>query len=345
MATMDLATLTQWITPAALEHGAHLPQHLMLTLGISRSAALARLRKLVDLQWLLREGKGRQATWHPGPLRQVVQRYSLAGLNEDLPWRRDFAPCFDLPPQVRRMAQHAFTELLNNAVDHSGGTLVTVSMRQTATQVQLRVADDGCGLFDRLADSFELYDPPLAMLELSKGKLSSSADRHSGHGLFFTSRLADVFDLHANASAFQSCAWDSRPWRARQPTQREGTAVYLAILLDTRRTLDAVLLAHSQDNAGYDFSRTRVPLHLIGGGSARNDGVLASRADARRAALRLQSFRQAELDFAGIGEVGHGFADELFRVIARANPQVQLQALHMNARVAAMINSVRSLSV
>jgi anti-sigma regulatory factor (Ser/Thr protein kinase) len=36
------------------------------------------------------------------------------------------------------------------------------------------------------------------MLELSKGKLTSEPDRHNGRGLFFTSRLADVFDLHAN---------------------------------------------------------------------------------------------------------------------------------------------------
>jgi signal transduction histidine kinase len=46
------------------------------------------------------------------------------------------------------MAQHAFTELLNNAIDHSGGTQVTVSMRQTPLHLQLLVSDDGCGLFD-----------------------------------------------------------------------------------------------------------------------------------------------------------------------------------------------------
>ena len=50
----------------------------------------------------------------------------------------------------------------------------------------------------------------IAMLELSKGKLTSAPDRHSGRGLFFTSRLADVFDLHANATAFQYRGWDRR---------------------------------------------------------------------------------------------------------------------------------------
>ena len=137
-------------------------------------------------QWLQRDGMRRDAAYRPGPLRQVVQRYPLAGLQEDLPWQRDFAPCFDLPPNVARMAQHAFTELLNNAIDHSGGTQVTVSVRQTALHLQLLVSDDGVGVFERIQQNFDIADPTLAMLELSKGKLTSAPDRHSGHGLFFS---------------------------------------------------------------------------------------------------------------------------------------------------------------
>ena len=202
MARIDIAPLTQWITTAAVEHGDALPAHLMQRLQISRRRAGMLLNKLVALQWLTSSGTPRKPQHRPGPLRQVVKRYTLDGLQEDLPWRRDFAPCFDLPPEVARMAKHAFTELLNNAVDHSGGSAVTVSMRQTPLQLQLLVSDDGCGLFDRIAQSFAIDDPQLAMLELGKGKLTSAPDQHSGHGLFFTSRLADVFDIHANATAF-----------------------------------------------------------------------------------------------------------------------------------------------
>ena len=335
MARIELAPLTQWITAAALQHGDDLPAALMARLQISRRRASGLLRKLVAMQWLLAAGTPRRPRYSPGALRQVVQRYELAGLQEDLPWRRDFAPNFTLPPAVLRMAQHAFTELLNNAIDHSGGSQVTVSMRQTPLQLQLLVSDDGCGLFERIAQSFAIDDPQLAMLELSKGKLTSAPDRHSGHGLFFSSRLADVFDIHANAAAFQCRSWEKRPWRSGRPAARQGTSIYLAIQLDTTRTLDAVLRAHSLEDS-YCFDRTEVPLHLLGG-EAR---TLASRADARRVAARLGGFRRAELSFDGVEDIGHGFADELFRVFQRDNPGLLLVPVAMNGRVQTMVASV-----
>lgn len=339
MKSRDLAAVTSWITAAAAESGAQLPARVVERLGISRRAALALLRRLEAAQWLVHEGSPRRRSWRPGALRQVVQRYALAGLQEDLPWSRDFAPHFALPPAVARMARHAFTELINNAVDHSGGTQVTVSMRQTPLQLQLLVSDDGCGLFERIAGAHAIDDPTLAMLELSKGKLSSQPDRHSGRGLFFTSRLADVFDLHANASAFQYRGWDHRSWHRSRPMARQGTSVYFAIALDTARTLDAVLRAHSLDGDGYGFDRTVVPLRLL---VDVDGGALESRAQARRVASRLHQFRRAELDFSGIGELGHGFADELFRVAAQDHPALQMVPVGAAPRVTAMIDSVRA---
>ncbi len=339
MARIPLAPLTQWITQAALQHGHALPAELMARLGIGRRSAGRLLHKLVAAQWLLREGSPRRPRYRPGPLRQVVQRYALAGLQEDVPWRRDFAPCFELPREVRRMAQHAFTELLNNAIDHSGGRAVTVSMRQTPLQLQLLVSDDGVGLFGRIAQAFAIDEPALAMLELAKGKLTTCPGRHRGHGLFFTSRLADVFDIHANAAAFQRRSWEPHGWHSGRPVGPHGTTIYLAISLDTTRTLDAVLRAHGVGGESYAFERTVVPLHLAGT-AGEPSPALASRAEARRVAAGLTQFRQAELDFAGIAEIGHGFADELFRVFGRSHPALTLVPTGMTPRVAAMVASV-----
>lgn len=341
MARIDIVPLTQWITRAAAEHGNDLPAHLMQRLQISRRQASLALNKLVALQWLQSQGTPRKPQYQPGALRQVVQRYALQGLQEDLPWRRDFAPCFDLPPAVLQMAQHAFTELLNNAIDHSGGQNVTVSVRQTPLQLQLLVSDDGCGLFRRIAESFDIADPALAMLELSKGKLTSAPDQHSGHGLFFTSRLADVFDIHANSSAWQRRAWERSAWRqgkAGAVSTRPGTSIYLAISLDTPRTLDGLLQAHSASGSSYDFGRTAVDLQLM----APMGAMLASRADAKRAVQRLGQFRHADLDFTGISAIGHGFADELFRVFLREHPGLDLHPVGMAPQVAAMVASVRA---
>ena len=338
MARIQIAPLTPWITEAAVLHGSELHAHLMQRLNISRRRAGTLLHKLVQAQWLTSLGTPRKPIYRPGPLRQVVRRYPLAGLQEDLPWRRDFHPFFELTAELRRMAQHAFTELLNNAVDHSGGSSVTVSMRQTPTQLQLLVSDDGCGVFERIAHSFDISDPTVAMLELSKGKLTSLPDRHSGHGLFFTSRLADVFDIHANASAFQCRSWERRSWHAGRPAARSGTSIYLAISMDSQRTLDSVLREHSADGAGYGFERTVVPLQLV-----NTDGVgLVSRADAKRVASGLPKFRRAEIDFEGVAHIGHGFADELFRVFQRNNPTLELVPLAMQPCVAAMVRAVQA---
>lgn len=338
MARLDLNALTLRITAAAIHHPHDLAAHVAQSAGVGRGTAQKALQRLVSLGWLQREGTARRPHFKPGLLRQVVMRYPLAGLQEDRPWARDFAPCFSLPTEVQRMTQHAFGELLNNAIDHSGGTNVTVSLRQTPSHVQLLVSDDGCGVFDQLARSFALDDPALAMLELSKGKLTSQPARHAGRGLFFTSRLADVFDLHANASAFQHREWEGSGWRPGRALKHQGTSVYAAIALDTKRTLESVLQAHSVSGAGFGFERTVVPLRLLTTPLAGLD----SRAQARRVAARLAAFKRAEMDFEGVPHIGHSFADELFRVLTPELGEVDLVALNMAPEVAAMIASVRS---
>lgn len=338
MARRSLSDITPWITEAALAHPHELAQHVAERLGVTRRAALGLLRELETHQWLRREGSPRRPRWLPGALRQVVRGYALDSLQEDRPWRDDFAPAFELAPNVARMAQHAFTELVNNAIDHSGGTRVVVSMRQTATQLQLLVSDDGRGLFDVVSQHFSIPDPTLAMLELAKGRLSSQPEHHTGRGLYFTARLADVFDLHANDRAFQQRQWQPDQWYSVRTACRVGTSVYVAISLETERTLDAVMRRASLDGTSLGFERTVVPLRLAAGLGS----VVESRALARRVALRLATFRRVDIDFAGITDLGHAFADELFRVFARTQPALQLEAVNMAPTVAATVAGVRA---
>lgn len=327
-----LAAATTWITAAAAQHGDDLVAHVMQRLDIGRRRARKLISMLVDAQWLTASGTPRRMRYGPGTMRQVVHHYPLTGLQEDIPWARDFAPLLQLEPNVARLAQHAFTELLNNAIDHSGGTGVTVSVRQTGFHLQMLVSDDGCGIFDSIDRTWQIGDPAAAMMELGKGKLTTQPERHCGHGLFFVSRAADIFDLHANSSAFQRRPGRSG-WFSLRPMERRGTSVFLAVALDTPRTLDDVLRAHAE--AGYGFDHTEVALRLLTGPSVG----LESRAQARRVVARLTEFRRAKLDFSGIDDIGPAFADELFRVFARAHPDVELRPEAMAPRVAAMVAS------
>jgi anti-sigma regulatory factor (Ser/Thr protein kinase) len=334
MTRNSLASATSWITGAAQRHGEDLCARIMQRQDISRRRARKLLAALTEAGWLEVSGPVRKPVYRPGTMRQTVRHYALAGLQEDLPWARDFAPMLDVPPNVARLAQHAFTELLNNAIDHSGGQGVTVSLRQTAMHLQMLISDDGCGVFERIEQTWRIGDPQLAMLELGKGKLTTQPDRHCGHGLFFAARAADIFDLHANRQAFQRRPGRSG-WFSLKPLERQGTSIFLAIALDTRRTLDEVLRSHAEQ--GYGFEHTEVPLRLLTGPQVG----LESRAQARRVTARLGQFRRARLDFSGVDDIGPAFADELFRVFARAHPEVELRPECMGPRVAAMIAAVQ----
>ena len=116
-----------------------------------------------------------------------------------------------------------------------------------------------------------------------------------------------------------------------------GTSVYLAVALDTSHQVDDGLCQHSVERS-YSFDSTVIPLQILLG---ENIG-LESRAQAKRGAARLPAFRRAEVDFSGISDIGHGFADDLFRVFERQHPLLQLVPVGMALRVSSMIESVRT---
>jgi hypothetical protein len=47
------------------------------------------------------------------------------------------------------------------------------------------------------------------------------------------------------------------------------------------------------------------------------------------------------LDFSGVDEIGQGFADEIFRVWARAHPDITLEAVAMSVPVAFLVKRAR----
>lgn len=336
MARIRVSDLQSWAATAALAHPRGLGACLAAERGISRSTASRLLRGLVESGWLERTGRSRPV-YRPGPLREVTRTYALTGLDEQTPWERDFAPCFDLSANVGELVHHAFTELLNNCVDHSGGTRVTVSMRQNRTHLHLLMGDDGCGVFERISSAFGIDDPRLALLELSKGKLTTQPERHTGRGLYFSSRLFDVFDLHANGIVYQHSHWQRRDWLSANPLQRPGTTIFMSVALNSARTLREVFAAHAGHSGGLNFARTVVPLRL----ARLGEELLESRAQAKRLVARFDQFETVELDFDGVPGIGQAFADELFRVFADRHPGVALRARNMNEGVERIVQQAQ----
>ncbi len=334
MARLELATLTRTITADAIAHPQDLGPTLAKRHSVSRGTMTKQLKRLVENGWLERNGANRPS-WKPGIQREVTTDYAVAGLDEHTPWLRDVFPILALSPAVARVAQHVFGELLNNAIDHAGATTVTVSVRQTPTHLHLLIGDNGLGVFNQLAQKAGLPDAQRAALELSKGRLTTQPECHGGRGLFFVARMVDAMNLQSNGQVLQ--------WRHRgesvqfrsHPLNRTGTTAFVSLALDSQVRPTDTYSAFGSEDAPLDFSRTQVPLRLL----TDNGLTLDSRAQARWVVSRLELFATAELDFDGVEDVGPSFIDEVFRVYAKAHPEVALEPKKASARVEKLLRS------
>ena len=313
--------------------------HLTAThFGISRQAVNKHLHRLVREGLLTAEGTTRN------------RRYALAVLDkksilvplttttaEDSVWREKIAPLLsDLPQRAKAIWQHGFTEMLNNAIDHSSGTSVHVNIERTALSVRMYLIDDGEGIFRKIQRELDLLDERHSVLELAKGKLTTDPDHHTGEGIFFTSRMFDEFYIRSGEVFFSHQNPINEDWILAAPLV-SGTGVFLTLSNHTERTTEEVFDEFTSGE-DYEFSKTVVPVDLVRYG----DEALISRSQAKRLLARFERFRTVLLDFEGVDQIGQGFADEVFRVFARAHPDIELVSINENTQVRAMIGRINN---
>lgn len=309
---------------AVIEHPRDLVAMVAAQLGLSPSRVNIQVRELVAGGYLAKHGSTRP-TYALGANRRFVREYPRAGLAEDRVWYADLLPLLEhLPRKVLDIAHHGITEMVNNAVDHSDARDVSVSMDCNNGQLHFEVVDDGVGIFRKITRALDLPDERLALLELSKGKLTTDPQRHSGEGIFFTSRMFDVYRIESGSLVFDHDA--NYDLDLLDDTHEiEGTRVVMQIATDSAHTVESVFDRYSSGPDDYAFARTVVPVRLAKVG----DENLVSRSQAKRLLQRVENFRHVMLDFAEVAGIGQAFADEIFRVFANAHPEVEL--LHVNA--------------
>lgn len=325
--------LVRTVTRDVMDHPRDLTRHYADHLGISRVAANNYIQRLETDGWIARSGPKTHPVFSPGYRRRITRLYPLIGLEEDIAWERDFKPYFSLTANVQSIVAHGFTEMVNNAIDHSGGNGVFVWMTQDESHIGLIISDDGVGIFAKISAALELPDMRQALFELAKGKLTTDPSKHSGEGVFFTSRMFDSFEISANDLAFNHDeASPSDSLREEKGIFPNGTTVFMRLSLNSPRTTADVYAQFTNAPEDYDFSRTVVPMRLAKYG----DEQLISRSQAKRLIARLDRFKAVILDFNEIKEIGQAFADELFRVYAIAHPEVELVPKNMNEQVERM---------
>jgi hypothetical protein len=159
--------------------------------------------------------------------------------------------------------------------------------------------------------------------------VTTAPEAHTGQGLFFTSKAVDFFTAESG-----SLRWVADNTRgeigAGESPFRRGTLIELRHSKRSTRELKAVFDAYSGTN--YAFSRTRTHIKLFEIGTD-----FVSRSEAKRLVSGLEKFEEVIVDFTGVSTIGQGFADEVFRVWAKAHPETRLTPANMNAVVSAMV--------
>lgn len=303
--------------------------------GITRQAASLHLRALVQSGALTATGRTRARRY---ALRSVVVGpVPLAispDLAEDAVWNRHFSKRLSsLPRNVLDICYHGFTEMLNNAKDHSEGTGAMISLTLTAAAIEMVVHDDGVGIFRKIKDGLRLDDERHAILELAKGKVTTDPQHHTGEGIFFTSRMFDKFSILAGGLFFHHTE-PGGDWliEDREGAMR-GTFVRMSIATRSVRTTKEVFDRHAPERNGYGFAKTHVPVDLVRVGPEN----LVSRSQAKRLLARFGQFQEVMLDFRGVKTIGRGFADEIFRVFRNNNPEIQIVWINADEEVEDMI--------
>lgn len=307
--------------------------------GISRQAAHRYIRELLVGGYITARGKTRQREYSLKLLLDKDFTVPLADLEEDQVWRNEVAPVLKaLSRNVLDIWHYGFTEMVNNAIDHSGGRELTVAIKMNALITKVRVRDDGIGIFRKIKEELHLEDERHAVLELAKGKLTTDPDRHTGEGIFFTSRMMNDFAILSGDVYFSHEHGKEEDWILERDRPDTGTSVYMYLANNSERTDQEVFDRFASDEEDYGFTKTVVPVRLARHGVEK----LVSRSQAKRLLARVDRFSTVIFDFKDVDSIGRAFADEIFRVFERNNPGILLITSNTVPQVEKMIALARA---
>jgi len=306
---------------------------------ISRQAVNKHIKRLVDQKTLSVRGTTKSRHYSLHPLEEWKHTYPLDGsLAEDVVWRTDISKFLrGLPENVVDIWHYGFSEILNNAIDHSSGAQVIVQVIKTAISTKILILDNGEGIFKKIKRELGLQDERHSVLELAKGKLTTDPDNHSGEGIFFSSRMFDDFTILSGNVYFSHKQGEDKDWVIEQQKIQSGTSVFLALSNNSNRTAKQVFDSFTSGD-DYGFSKTVVPVFLTQYG----DDKLVSRSQAKRLLVRIEKFKVVIFDFKDVESVGQAFADEIFRVFKAQHPNMEIIFINARKQVRQMITRALS---
>ena len=309
-------------------------------LSISRQALSIHLKELIAAGKVIKTGSTKNAQYYPGdatlPSSTFSRPVQLGSTDESIMYdimSTTLNLKSELKPNVDSIIHYAFTEMLNNAIDHAKTDLGRISVTLEPGTINFEIRDYGIGIFHSIASKFQLEDEHAAMLELIKGRITTMPSAHTGEGIFFTSKIADTFELRSHRIGME---WDRNKddTFVSQIRSLKGTLVRFSIRRTARQMLEEVFDEFAPQDYDYQFQKTRILVKLL-------QSEYISRSEGRRLTHNLHKFREIMLDFKGVNSIGQGFADEVFRVFKNQYPEISINVTHTNSVVNAMIQHVK----
>ena len=308
--------------------------------AVSRTTVHRHLSRLARDKKIIKTGTTFRAAYFLfGSRDKTIETKIRPGVDEHEIWKENFQRDFStLNENVSYICNYGFTEIFNNAIDHSEGSLVIVQTEWKEDAVTIQIWDNGIGIFKKIKTMLDLKDEREAVLELSKGKFTTEPKNHTGEGIFFTSRCFDEFCIMANGLSYHKRNGpDDWFFESREDKQDDGTLVSMQIRLDSKRQAKQIFDEYSKldpNNPGAKkFDKTHIFVTL----SKLEEERYVSRSQAKRILIGLEKFREIILDFKDITAVGQGFVDEIFRVFKNEHPDTTIQYRNANKDVEFMI--------
>ena len=299
---------------------------------ISRQTVSKYLNELVEKNYITKNSKGNYTINFYISESKI---YKNKNLEEDIVYDELIKKYeIDKKNNVKHILVYAFTEMLNNAIEHSEGTEISIHYTENYFNIFVIIKDNGIGIFRKIVRDHNLKNENEAIFELKKGKLTSDAENHSGEGIFFTSKVVDYFLISSFNKTFSSGS-DEYFYSIEQNRERtiKGTEVILILNKNTERTTKEIFDEYTSDD--FVFNKTKITVHLAKDYLGHD---FVSRSLAKRILMNVEKFKIIILDFENIDNIGQGFADEVFRVFKNKNPDITIVPVNMNEEIEFMIN-------
>lgn len=233
----------------------------------------------------------------------------------------------ELPENVKGIWDYILGEMINNVIDHSGAETLMIQVKKSYLMTRLWIADNGVGIFKKIKEHFGMRSLDEAICELFKGKLTTDPARHSGEGIFFSSRLADKFVICSDGKFFSINKYDN-DILFDAPEFDSGTTILIELSNTSNKHAAEIFDQYSQVDGG--FQVTMIPLKNM------FDSAPVSRSQAKRVCQRLDEFEEVIFDFDGLSWMGQGFAHQIFIVFQNDHPDITLTPINMSKDVEQM---------